>query len=122
MFDLKAAAGYLGATGQALVDLDDNTQGWEDFVGALLIYVAEVLMAVSSGGDLPEFPEALKKGTTDKITGSFRATLIVVNSVLGFARFQATGKASAILKYANQAISQLIAGQPVPPAPAALLK
>ena len=122
MFDLKAAAGYLGATGSALVDLDDNTQGWEDFVGALLMYVAETLMAVSTGGDLPDFPEVLKKGTTDKISGAFRATLIVINSVLGFAQFQTTGKAAQVLKYANQAIRQLIAGQPVPPAPAALLK
>lgn len=121
MFDLKAAAGYLGATGSALVDLDDNTQGWEDFVGALLMYVAEVLISVSAGGDLPEFPEILKKGTSDKISGPFRASLIVANSILGFAQFQVTGKAAQILKYANQAIRQLISGQPVPPVPAALL-
>lgn len=113
MLDLKAVAGYLGATGNALITLDDNDQGWEDFVGTLLVYVAEVLISVSTGGDLPEFPEVLKKGTTDRISGAFRATLIVANSVLGFARFQVSGKAAVALKYANQVLTQLISGQPV---------
>ena len=113
MVDLKVVAGYFGATGNALITLDDNDQGWEDFVGTLLIYVAEVLMNVSTGGDLPEFPEVLKKGTTDRISGAFRATLIIANSVLGFAKFQVSGKASVALKYANQVLTQLISGQPV---------
>lgn len=113
MLDIKAAAGYLGATGSALITLDDNDLGWEDFVGTLLVYVADVLMSVSTGGDLPEFPEVLKKGTTDRIGGAFRATLIVANSVLGFARFQVSGKAAVALKYANQVLTQLISGQPV---------
>jgi hypothetical protein len=112
-FNLAAIAPYLGATGQALVDLDEDTNGAEDFAGALLIYAAEVIGAVANNGDLPEFPEVLKKGTTEKIGGAFRATLIVANSILSFARFQVSGRAALILKYASQAISQLLAKQPV---------
>lgn len=113
-FSLETIAPYLGATGQALVDLDEDKNGAEDFAGALLVYAAEVIGAVSSDSDLPEFPEVLKRGTTEKIGGAFRATLIVANSILGFARFQVPGKAALILKYASQAISQLLARQPVP--------
>jgi len=114
-FNLQSIAPYLGATGQALVDLDEDKNGAEDFAGALLVYVAEVIGAVVADGDLPEFPEVLKNGTTDKISGAFRATLIVVNSVLTLARFQVSGRAATILKYASQALSQLLARQPVAP-------
>lgn len=120
--DFRTLSPYLGATGQALIDLDADKNGADDFAGALLVYVAEVIGAVSEGGDLPPFPEALKAGTTDKIKGGFKATLIIANSALTVARFQMTGKAAAILKYVTQTISQLIAGQPVPSAPAALSK
>jgi hypothetical protein len=114
-FNLEAIAPYLGATGQALMDLDENTNGAEDFAGVLLVYSAEVIGAVANDEDLPEFPEILKQGTSEKITGAFRATLIVANSILSFARFQVSGRAAAILKYASQAISQLLARQAVAP-------
>ena len=122
MLNKEAVAGYLGASGQALIDLDDNKVGWEDFVGTLLVYVAEVLMAVTVGDDLPPFPDALRAGTTDKIGGAARASLKVANAMLGFARFQVSGKAAIVIKYANQALTNLLDGSPVPPAPAALLK
>lgn len=122
MLNIQAAAGYLNATGSALVSLDDNNEGWEDFVGTLLQYVAEVLISVSTGGDLPEFPEILKKGTSYRISGAFRSTLIVANSIIAFAQFQTTGKASQALKYANQTLQQLIAGKPVMPAPEGLYR
>lgn len=119
--DLNTLAPYFGATGQALIDLDENKAGAEDFAGALLVYGAEVITAVSGGEDLPPLPDILRQGTTDKITGGFRATLIVVNSVLTVARFQVSGKAATALKYVNQAISQLLAGAVVPTPPTALL-
>jgi hypothetical protein len=121
-FDLQSIAPYLGATGQALIDLDEDKTGAEDFAGALLVFAADVSAAVVEGGDLPEFPEALKKGTSDKITGGFRATLVVANSVLTVARFQASGRAASLLKYVTQAISQLLAGQTVAAPSAALVK
>jgi hypothetical protein len=115
--NIQTIAPYLGITGQALIDLDENKTGADDFAGELILFSAEVISAVTSNGDLPEFPDALKHGVSDKITGVSRASLMVGNSVLTFARFQVSGKAAVILKYANQAISQLLAGQTVPPAP-----
>jgi hypothetical protein len=119
--DIKSLAPYLGATGQALIDLDEDKQGAEDFAGALLVYGADVISAVSSGEDLPALPDALRYGTTEKIKGGFRASLIVANSILTVARFQFGGKAATALKYITQAISQLLAGQAVPTAPTALI-
>jgi hypothetical protein len=72
---------------------------------------------VAAEGDLPELPDVLKHGVGEKITGVSRATLIVANSLIGFVRFQVSGKAATILKYVSQALSQLLAGQTVPPAP-----
>lgn len=120
-FNFNTISPFLGATGQALLDLDADKNGAEDFAGALLVYAAEVGAAVSEGADLPPFPDELKIGTTDRITGSFKATLIVVNSILTVARFQVKGKAATALKYVTQTISQLIAGQPVPTPAAAIL-
>ena len=119
--DLKSFASYLAATGQALIDLDEDRQGWEDFVGALLVYAGEVIIAVLAGEDLPPLPDILRNGATEKITGAFRATLIVINATLTVARFQFAGKAGAALRYVSQAISQLLAGAPVPTPPTALL-
>lgn len=118
--DITALAPYFGATGQALIDLDEDKTGAEDFAGALLVYAAEVIGSVSSGEDLPPLPDALRHGTTEKIKGGFRASLIVANSVLTVARFQFRGKAATALKYITQAISQLLAGQVVPTPPTAL--
>jgi hypothetical protein len=111
---------YLGLAGQTLIDLDANKTGADDLAGELLVYAAEVGAAVETGDDLPEFPEILKQGTADKISGVSLATLRVANALLGFARFQVSGRAAAILKYITQALSQLLAGQPVSAPPPAL--
>ena len=115
MFSFSSLAPYLGATGTALLNLDENTSGADDFGGELLLYSAEVIAAVDNDSDIPEFPEALKKGISDKITGAARVSLIVASSVLTVAQFQVSGKAGKALKYINQAIRALLAGQPVAP-------
>jgi hypothetical protein len=119
-FNIVQFAPYLGATGNALVNLDENTSGADDFAGQLLMYAAEVIAAVSDGQDLPPFPDAIANGVTEKITGVSRAILIVASSVLMVAQFQVSGKAGLVLKYASQAISRLLAGQTVPTAPASI--
>jgi len=116
----SAIAPYLAATGDALVNLDENKSGADDFAGELLIYAADVITAVSNQSDLPDLPEVLAAGTLDRITGYSRVSLIVISSILTVAQFQVTGKAATALRYANQAIRLLLAGRPVPPAPAEL--
>lgn len=120
-FSLETLIPYFAATGQALRDLDEDKGGADDFAGELLVYGAEVAQAVRDNAALPEFPEVLQRGTTEKITGAFRATLIVANSVLTLVRFQARGKAAQILKYVSEALSQLVSKQPVAPPPSDLL-
>ena len=122
MANFQDLAPYFGAVGQSLIDLDADKLGADDFAGSLLIYVAEVVQAVGEGADLPTFPDELKAGTTDRVSGAFKAVLIVTNSLLTVARFQVRGKAAVILKYVTQTISQLISGNPVPPAPATVVK
>lgn len=112
--NLEAFIPYLGATGQALIDLDENKSGADDFAGALLVYAADVISAVLADDELPELPDVLKTGVADKITGVSRAVLIVANSALTIARFQVSGRAAKALKYVSEAVSQLLAGQPVP--------
>lgn len=121
-FDLKSLAPYLGASGNALVNLDENTTGADDFAGELLIYAADVIASVGEGGDLPDFPAAIQKGVSDRITGAARVSLIVASSVLPIVEFQVSGKAKTALKYVNQTIRQLLAGQPVSAAPDSLKK
>lgn len=121
MANIKDLAPYFGAIGQALIDLDADKAGADDFAGGLLVYVADVIQSVSEGADLPPLPDVLQKGTADKINGPFKAVLIVANSVLTIARFQVRGKAATALRYVVDAISKLISGQVVPPAPKALL-
>lgn len=113
-------APFLGVTGQSLIDLDENKQGADDFIGELLIYVADVGTAVASNSDLPPLPAVIANGTNEKISGVLKGTLKAVNPILMFASFKVRGKASQVLRYASQAISLLIAGQPVPAAPVAL--
>lgn len=117
---LQQLAPYLGATGTTLVNLDENKSGADDFAGELLIYAADVISAVSGKGDLPPFPDVIANGVTEKITGVARVSLIVAISVLSIAQFQVTGKAAQVLKYVNQSLRLLLAGQPVLTAPAAV--
>lgn len=107
-------APYLGATGTALVNLDENKTGADDFAGELLLYAGETLAAIDAGEDIPEFPDVIRAGVSDRITGAARVSLIVANSVLTVAQFQVGGRGAKVLKYINQAIRNLLAGQPVP--------
>lgn len=117
-FNLVALAPYLGASGNALVNLDENKTGADDFSGELLIYTSEVIGAVAAEDDLPPFPDAISNGVADKITGSARVVLTVASSILPIAQFQVTGKARIALKYVSQIIRDLLAGQPISPVPA----
>lgn len=112
-FSFQSLAPYLGATGTALLNLDENTTGADDFAGELLLYAADVIAAVDGDGDIPEFPEILKKGVSDKISGVARVSLIVSSSILTVAQFQVTGAAAKALKYVNQAIRNLLSGTAV---------
>lgn len=120
MLDLLAVAPYLGASGSALVNLDENKNGADDFSGEILIYAAEVIAAVTGEEDLPEFPEVIAKGVNDRITGAARVSLIIASSVLPIAQFQVSGKARTALKYVNQVIRNLLANQTIPPVPESL--
>ena len=117
LFNLVALAPYLGASGYALVNLDDNKTGADDFSGELLLYASEVIGAVISNEDLPAFPYFLAEGVNEKITGAGRVTLNIASSVLPLAQFQVTGNARVVLKYINQVIRDLLNNQPIPPAP-----
>ncbi|HKX31771.1 MAG TPA: hypothetical protein VJ302_29065 [Blastocatellia bacterium] len=114
---LLNVAPYLGATGTALSNIDDNNTGADDFAAELLIYAGEVIAAVAADEEIPAFPEAVRAGTSDRISGIARVSLIVANSILTVVQFQVAGRAARILKYVNQAIRNLLAGIPVPAAP-----
>lgn len=120
MLNFLSVAPYLAATGNALSNLDENTSGADDLAGTLLQYAADVILVIAHGEDLPQLPEILAKGTTEKITGATRVSLIVASSVLGIARFQVVGKAQAILRYVDESLKLLLAGNPVAPAPASI--
>ena len=113
----SSIAPYLGATGTTLISLDENKTGADDFAGELLIYAAEVLAAVAAEEEIPPIPEIIRAGTTDKISGIARVSLIVANSMLTVAQFQVAGNAAKVLRYVNMAIRNLLAGIPVPAAP-----
>ena len=113
-------APFLGVTGQSLIDLDENKEGADDFAGELLVYVADVGTAITANSDLPPLPAVVANGTNQKISGVLKSTLKAVNPIIMFASFKVKGKAALVLRYTSQAISLLIAGQPVPPAPAVL--
>jgi hypothetical protein len=112
-----SVAPYLGATGAALISLDADRTGGDDFAGELLMYAGYVIASVAAGEDIPPFPDTIKAGTTDKISGIARVSLIVASSILTIAQFQVTGKARTALKYSYQAVQNLLAGAPVPAAP-----
>lgn len=113
-FTIDSLAPYLGVTGVTLLNLDENTTGADDFAGALLLYSGEVLAAVGGDRDIPEFPDALKHGISDKISTAAKVPLIVASSILTLAQFQVSGTAAKALKYVNQAIRSLLSGTPIP--------
>jgi hypothetical protein len=107
----------LGATGAALINLDEDRTEGDDFAGELLVYAGHVIASVASGDDIPGFPEIIKAGTTDKISGIARVSLMVAGSILTIAQFQGNRKARMVLGYINQAIQNMLAGAPVPAPP-----
>src|SRR5262245_41972581 len=109
----SSIAPYLGPTGTALVSIDENETGADDCGGELLIYAAEEIAAISMEEEIPPIPDIIRSGTTDKISGAARVSLIVANSILTVAQFQVSGKAAKTLKYINMAIRNLLAGAPV---------
>jgi len=113
-------APFLGVTGQSLIDLDDNKEGADDFAGELLVYIADVGSAVSTNSDLPPLPDAIAKGTNQKISGTLKSILRGANPVIMYASFTVKGKAAIVLRYVSQAFSLLIAGQPVPAPPTSI--
>lgn len=121
-FSFNQIAPYLGAVGNELINLDENLTGADDFAGNLLVYVAEVGQAIQNGEDIPEIPEIVRKGTTDKVSGPLKATLRIASSALTVAQFSVKGKTSSVIKYLNQVLRALIAGQTVPTAPSALIQ
>ena len=109
-------APYLGASGTALVGLDEGSTGPDDFAGEILIYASEVIAAIRDGAELPPLPDVLRTGATGRISGEIRAILVVAGSLLMIAQFQVSGAAAQALKYVNQVIRMLLSGQPVPAA------
>lgn len=107
-------APWLAVTGQAVSSIDEDQTGADDLAGSLLTFVADAGIAVSEGADLPELPEILTKGTTEKLSKTARISLQVVAPVLVLAQFQVKdGKLKKILKYASQVLTQLLAGKPI---------
>jgi hypothetical protein len=109
-------APFLAATGNELVNFDSDSLGGDDFAGALLIYTAEAGTAVEIGGDIPELPELLRNGISDKISPKAKLNLRIASAVLTLAQFQVVpgSRTQSLLKYVNQAIRALIADKPVP--------
>lgn len=116
--DLRSLIPWVAATGLALRELDEDKTGADDFAAELLIFAADLTEAALDKQVLPEIPEILRKGTTDKITGSFRATLKVVRDVLTVAKYQVTGPARNGLNFVIAALGDLIAKDAVAPLPA----
>jgi hypothetical protein len=108
-------APYLGAIGNELINLDENLEGADDFAGQLLIYTAEVGTAIEANEDIPEIPENIRQGTTDKISPPVRAILRIASSVLTISQFSVTGKSYKVIKILNQILRLLIAHKTVPP-------
>lgn len=115
-------APFLGVTGQSLIDLDENKEGADDFAGELLIYAADVGTAIAANGELPPLPAIIAEGTSQKISGTLKSVLRGASPVIMYASFTVKGSAAIALRYVAQAFSYLIAGQPIPPAPASLLR
>ncbi len=115
-------APFLGVTGQSLIDLDENKEGADDFAGELLVYVADVGSAIATHDELPPLPLIIANGTNQKISGTLKSVLRTANPIIMFASFKVKGQAAIVLRYVSQALSLLIAGQPIPPAPASLLR
>jgi len=121
-FSFNQIAPYLGAVGNELINLDENIEGADDYAGNLLVYVAEVGVAIQQGQDIPEIPEVIRKGVTGKISPAIKATLRIASSALTVAQFTVTGKAAIVIKYINQVLRALLAGQPVPTTSSSLIQ
>lgn len=114
-------APYLAATGQSLVNLDENQTGPDDVAGVVIGYAAEVIISVNNGdSDLPPFPDIIVGAVVGKISGPARTAIIVATPLLTIAEFQLAAshpKASKALHYTVQVLTAISAGKPVPAAP-----
>lgn len=118
-------APYFAGTGASLVNLDENESGPDDVVGHLLIYAAEVIGQVETGGDqLPPLPDILLTPLTGKITGATRTAIVLVSGPLMIAQFQLAASKPRLAKglgYVSQVLQALAANRPVPTAPTSLM-
>lgn len=107
-------APFLAVSGQTLSSIDENQSGADDLAGALLTYVADVIVAVDADEELPELPEIITKGTNEKLTKSARVSLQIVAPILVLAQFQVKdGNLKKVFRYASQIVNQLLAGKSV---------
>lgn len=119
-FFLKLAP-YLAATGQSLINLDENQTGPDDVAGTVIGYAAEVIVSVNNGdADLPAFPDVIVGAVAGKISGPARTAIIIATPLLTIAEFQLAvshPKASKALHYVVQVLNALSANKAVPAAP-----
>lgn len=120
-FDILTLAAVFSASGNKLINLDENTSGGDDFAGELLLFTGDAIQAIHEGEDLPALPEAILNGTSAKITGIARVSLDMVSTLLPFIQMSTGPKYRAALRYLSQAINQLLAGKTVPPVPASVV-
>lgn len=114
-------APYLAGTGASLLSLDEDETGPDDVVGNVLLYAAEVIGVVDSGGEeLPPLPEILVSGIGGKINGATRTAIILVSGPLAIAQFQLAAskpKLAKALGYVRQVLQAIAANKPVPAVP-----
>ena len=114
-------APYLAGTGATLINLDENEIGPDDLAGQIILYAAEVIALVESGGEeLPPLPAILSEQVQGKLSGAARTTIIVITGPLTVARFQLAAtkpRLSKALGYVSQVLTALAANKPVPIAP-----
>lgn len=117
-------APYLAGTGASLVNLDENGTGPDDVAGEILLYAAQVVLAVTSGAtELPPLPPILSDSVAGKISGPARTAIIVATGPLTVAEFQLAASKPRFAKalgYVRQVLTALAAGKPVPAAPPSL--
>ncbi|MGE0131907.1 MAG: hypothetical protein AB7U82_27805 [Blastocatellales bacterium] len=116
---LQKLAISLAITGEGLTSLDADNVGADDTAGALLVYGAEVLAAVSNDENLP--PSPVLQVVTDNLSGKALTTIklarVGLTAASVFLSFQDRRAATAI-KYVRQALDALANGQAFPTAPA----
>lgn len=119
---LSIIGASLAVAGNEIVNIDDNRTGADDFAGALMIYASDVIAAVGVDEDIPYFPDELRGGISDKISGGAKIALRIASGQLTLAQSFVSGKAAKALRYVAQVVRNLISGTPIPMPPTALTK